>query len=78
MRQVVYSTMVSVPNGTGSGRNVWELQEQGVAVFHEFGVDYEEFESGPGCFSIAIIELPDGKVLTVRADQIRFIDGGAA
>jgi len=46
--------------------------EVGVAIFHQFGVDYEEFENGPGMFSVAIIETPDGQVKMVRADMIRF------
>ncbi len=30
-----------------------------VGRFHCWGVDYEEFETGPGCYSTAIIELDD-------------------
>lgn len=52
----------------------YELKEVGKAVFHQFGMDYEEFEAGPGNFSVAIVEWPDGKVEFVRADWIRFIE----
>lgn len=48
--------------------------EQGEAKFHEWGVDYEEFEEGPGNFSAAIIELNDGSVELVHASLIKFID----
>jgi hypothetical protein len=51
----------------------FEKIEKGRALFHQFGVDYEEFESGPGNFSTAIIETPSGKVKNVPADMIEFI-----
>lgn len=44
------------------------------ARFHEWGVNYEEFDGGPGNFSCAIVELEDGQVATVPADYVRFID----
>ena len=47
---------------------------QGTALFHEFGVDYEEFESGHGNYSTAIIELPDGTIKNVYVTCIQFID----
>jgi hypothetical protein len=50
----------------------YERTSKGDAIFHEFGVDYEEFETGPGNFSTAIIELPDGSVKNIPVDQIKF------
>jgi len=44
----------------------------GIGVFHGFGVDCVESESGFGNFSIAIIELPDGKVIKVDVENIEF------
>jgi hypothetical protein len=60
----------------------WEKDEKGIsklvekeeAYFHAFGVDYDEFESGPGNFSTAIVEWSDGKVESVFVNHIRFID----
>ena len=46
--------------------------ENGTAIFHGFGVDYEEFETGPGNFSTAIIERDDGSVENVPVELIRF------
>ncbi len=43
-------------------------------VFHQWGMDYEEFESGPGNFSTAIVELPDGTVENVPAGNVQFGD----
>lgn len=56
-----------------TGRSISTWEEVGEAWFHGFGTDYEEFENGPGNFSTAIVEWPDGKVEMVRADAIRFM-----
>ncbi len=48
-----------------------EFQE---GVFHQWGNAYEEFEDGPGNYTVAIVELPDGKVVTPEAKDIQFID----
>lgn len=42
--------------------------------FHQWGVNYEEFESGPGNFSTAIVEMPDGTIKNWPAELIRFDD----
>ena len=44
----------------------------GPGIFHQFGVDYEEFETGPGNFSTAIVEMPDGTVQNVPVELIVF------
>ena len=41
-------------------------------LFHEFGLNYTEFESGPGNFSTAIVELEDGKIINVPVETIVF------
>lgn len=43
------------------------------AVFHEFGCNYEEFESGPGNFSTAIVEYNDGSMGNIPVENIEFI-----
>ena len=42
--------------------------------FHEWGTDYEEFESGPGPYSVAIVEFDDGSVGLVYPMQMRFLE----
>jgi len=42
--------------------------------FHGWGCNYEEFETGPGNYSVAIVELPDGEVVMPVADDIWFLD----
>jgi len=68
MRKVMVSEYQQQEDGK------WEIKEKGIAVFHAFGVNYEEFESGPGNFSTAIVEFPDGKVQNVPVGMVRFID----
>lgn len=43
--------------------------------FHRWGVDYEEFETGPGPFSVGIVELDDGSVVQRAPSAIKFLDG---
>ncbi len=47
-------------------------KEIGEGLFHGWGCDYEEFESGPGNFATAIIEKFDGEVLNHPVELIRF------
>lgn len=68
MRKVMVSALKLQPD------NKWKLEEKGEAIFHQFGCDYEEFVSGAGHFTTAIIEWPDGTVNNVPVDHIRFID----
>lgn len=43
--------------------------------FHAWGCEYQEFETGPGNYSVAIVEFRDGSVETFAPFHIRFIDG---
>ena len=44
----------------------------GNGIFHQFGVDYEEFENGPGNYTTAVVEMPDGSVKNVPVEMIKF------
>ena len=35
---------------------------------------FEEFETGAGNYSVAIVELPNGKIVTPSPNDIEFID----
>ena len=52
---------------------IWYLVEKGEATFHQFGVNYEEFEGGLGNLRTAIVEFPDGSVSNVPVEHIRFL-----
>lgn len=43
-------------------------------LFHCWGVEYEEFEAGPGNYSVALVELPNGEIKTVLPSNLKFID----
>lgn len=43
-------------------------------LFLQWGCDYDEFENGPGNFTTAIVELPDGRIVTPRARDIQFLE----
>ena len=45
---------------------------EGHGIFHQWGVDYEEFENGAGNHSTAIVEMPDGSVKNVPVELIVF------
>jgi len=46
----------------------------GEAVFHQFGCGYQEFETGPGNFSTAIVEMENGEVKNIPVEMIEFVD----
>lgn len=50
----------------------YDLIETVKGAFHGWGLDVEEGESGVASFSIAIVELSDGTVLTPQASLIKF------
>jgi len=63
----------------------WEKNEDrtfskvvdGEGVFIQYGTDYEEFETGPGNFTTAVIEMPDGTVKNLALDLIQFLTTGS-
>jgi len=42
--------------------------------FHQWAVDYEEFETGPGNFTTALVEDKFGHVRHCIADSVVFLD----
>ncbi|SDU91381.1 hypothetical protein SAMN05216202_1527 [Pseudomonas mucidolens] len=38
------------------------------ARFHQWGCEYEEFESGPGNYTVAVVEFADGSIGTVMPE----------
>lgn len=51
-----------------------EKAEDVLGYFHRWGVNYEEFETGPGNFTTAIIETFDGSVVSCPAETVQFLD----
>jgi hypothetical protein len=54
--------------------NIWKLEEKEEAIFHQFGVNYEEFENGPGNYTTAIVEWKDGTTENIPVEHVRFLD----
>ena len=54
------------------GKTCFEKVAIGSGVFHQFGVYYEEFETGPGNYSTAIVEMPDGTIQNVPVEMVVF------
>lgn len=53
---------------------VWKTVDDGIGLFHQFGVCYEESETGFGNYTTAIIEMPDGTIRQTSISMIRFIE----
>ena len=45
-----------------------------MGYFHRWGCNYEEFETGAGNYSTAIVELQSGEIVMPVADDIQFLD----
>ena len=43
-------------------------------LFHQWAAGYEEFETGPGNYTYAIVEQPDGTVIEVHPIHIQFVN----
>lgn len=72
-RKVIVSRNLPLPRVEGQSRTLYALQPVGEAAFHQFGVGYEEFESGAGNYSTAIVEWPNGDVENVPVEHIKFV-----
>lgn len=46
----------------------------GRGFFHTWGSRYEDFETGPCNFSVAVIEDESGKVHSIPVEQVTFDD----
>jgi hypothetical protein len=72
MRRVKFILRANIPPKDNKG---WTIEKKELTgVFHEFGLDYEELESGPGHFSTAIIEADDGELYDVPVRDVQFLD----
>ncbi|HEJ1186530.1 hypothetical protein I5I29_00865 [Pseudomonas aeruginosa] len=69
MRRVMTMKVTCDRNGRRTG-----LEDSGEALFHQWGVDFEEFETGAGNYTVAVIERPGGTVELLPVHLIRFLD----
>lgn len=69
MRPVMTMQAVHDDRGRRTG-----LEDAAEGKFHGWGVEYVEFENGPGNYSVAIVEMADGTVQALMPWAIRFLD----
>ena len=69
MRRVELYTFRARTTGLGV-----EQTKRGEGWFHGFGVDFEEFDGGPGNYTVAIVERDDGTIESVPLNFVRFLD----
>ena len=62
--------------GTGFVKNEgkWEPIEFELGYFHQWGQNFEEIYGDVGQYTTAIVELPDGRIVTPAAADIIFLD----
>lgn len=79
MRKVLYNQWIPAKydNAEGSKKLVqntqcWETDFKNEGVFHQWGYAYEEFDNGPGNYTVAIVELPNGEIKEILPSNIKF------
>ena len=50
------------------------LIEFKLGYFHKWGIDSEELDVGALNYTIGIVELPNGEIVTVTPENLKFID----
>ncbi len=81
MRKVMFKQWIpaihnkeAVGSTLQAGTNCWEAEFKNAGIFHQWGASYEEFESGAGNFTVALVELPNGEMKEVLPSNIKFMD----
>ena len=57
-------------NGTGRYESGYSLK----GTFHRWGVEYSEFNNGTVSYTVGLIELEDGTIISVAPENIKFED----
>jgi len=79
MRQVKFKMWIpkQLHNGdkhiVANGTNCFQSDYETDGVFHQWGCNYEEFESGPGNYTVAIVETFDGVIHEVLPTNLKFV-----
>ena len=61
-------------SGTPRANLKWERQHKTSGWFHQWGNNFEEFEHGPGNYTVAIVEHDNGTVDTYPPNLIEFVE----
>lgn len=55
------------------GSSICDKIDDGEGIFIKYGTNFEQFESGAGNFTTAIVEMPDGTVRNLNVMLIQFL-----
>lgn len=58
---------------TKVGTGKWEEDFTNDGLFHQWGSAYEEFESGAGNYTVALVEVGGGEIVEVLPSKIKFV-----
>lgn len=83
MRRVKFKKWIPATY-TSMGNNCTQVKNEGTGkwdddfihegVFHQWANAYEEFESGAGNYTVALVELENGEMVEVLPTNIKFIN----
>ena len=79
MRKVMFKMWISKQHHNGDkyitvvGTGCFQPNYETEGLFHQWGNSYEEFESGPGNFTVGIVETLDGKIHDVLPTNLKFV-----
>ena len=68
--EVVNSNRSTKVEGTGQFEN--DFASNG--LFHKWGINYDDFETNAGNYTVALVELDDGTMEEVLPINLKFID----
>jgi len=78
MRKVLFKAWIQPQYTTGKDRHLvpgtgcWsDFTNEG--LFHQWAVDYEEFDNSYPQFTFALVELRDGSIVQVLPKNLRFV-----
>ena len=73
MRNVTFNKWIQSKQEDGKRiPGYWEEGFTNEGIFHQWASAFEEFESGPGNYTVALVETPDGTVQSVLPSNIKF------
>ena len=78
MREVFYKKWINHEFDAITGKRIegtgcYDSDFSTPGYFHQFAPDYDEFESGPGNKTVAIIENEDGTIVMLPPNLIKFV-----
>jgi len=81
MRQVYFKKWIPIAHESKDGKRVavpgtgcFEPEFSNFGRFHQWASKYDEFESGPGNFTVGIIETQSGEIYEALPTNIKFLD----